>query len=182
MSLPMSEELILAEEFLEMFPETNQKCELIDGVVVKAQAAPSELHHDISVGVFYAIKSFISKKGGKCKPFIAPFDVVLNDYHVVQPDILVVCDPSKRDGKRINGAPDLVIEITSSNKGYDYNQKTDMYRRAGVREYWVIDPDIKRTMIFTFGEKADFSFYGFDKPAPVGIFGGELEITINDII
>lgn len=182
MSLPMREELILAEEFLEMFPESNQKCELIDGVVVKAQASPTAFHQKLVMRLSARLDAFITSRGGSCEVFPSPFDVVLDDYHVVQPDVLVNCDPSKNDGKRINGAPDLVIEITSSNKGYDYNQKTDMYRRAGVREYWIIDPDIKRTMIFTFGEKADFSFYGFDKPAPVGIFGGELEITIDDII
>ncbi len=181
MSLPMHDELIMAEEFLEMFPETNKKCELIDGVVVTGMASPGALHQKLVMRLSAKIDAFIASKGGDCEVFPSPFDAVLDDYHVVQPDVLVNCDRSKNDGKRINGAPDLVIEITSSNKGYDYNQKTDIYRRAGVREYWIIDPDIKRTMVFAFGEKSDFSFYAFDKSVPVGIFGGELEINISEL-
>lgn len=97
-----------------------------------------------------------------CDVYAAPFDVCLNaagddDMTVVQPDILVVCDRSKIDGKRCNGAPDLVIEILSpSTSGKDLLLKFNMYRKAGVREYWIVDHETKvvRVCVLKDGEYA----------------------------
>ncbi len=85
-----------------------------------------------------------SLDGKKCTPFIAPLDVRLDakgkkSKNVVQPDLLVVCDPNKIQDK-IEGAPDLVIEILSkSNKQHDKFDKYHLYQKYGVREYWIID-------------------------------------------
>ena len=80
--------------------------------------------------------------------FLAPFDVRLNadqaDDTVVQPDLLVVCDQSKLDGTACKGAPDLVVEILSpSSVAYDRMVKFKQYRKAGVTEYWIVDPETK---------------------------------------
>jgi Uma2 family endonuclease len=86
-------------------------------------------------------------KDKPCKVFSAPFDVRLfpeendNDTTVVQPDILVVCDPAKlSDGRACKGAPDLVIEILSaSSTVMDQKVKAEKYREAGVKEYWIVN-------------------------------------------
>ncbi|MDR3343246.1 MAG: Uma2 family endonuclease, partial [Treponema sp.] len=60
---------------------------------------------------------------------------------LVQPDLLVICNKTKTDGQRCNGAPDMVIEILSlSTAGRDREEKFALYQQAGVREYWIVDP------------------------------------------
>jgi Uma2 family endonuclease len=95
----------------------------------------------------------ISKKG-LCRLYPAPFDVKLNDdpLTIVQPDLMIVCDKSKLDGKRVNGAPDFIIEIVSpNNSSHDYIRKLYYYKNAGVREYWIADPD-RRTVTVNYFE------------------------------
>ncbi|MDR0310408.1 MAG: Uma2 family endonuclease, partial [Acidobacteriota bacterium] len=83
---------------------------------------------------------------------IAPFDVRLNadtyDDTVVQPDLLVVCDRSKPDGKCCVGVPDMIIEILSPSSGrHDKLVKFHLYQKAGVREYWIVDPETKTVQV-----------------------------------
>jgi Uma2 family endonuclease len=68
---------------------------------------------------------------------------------VVQPDILVICDPSKLvDGKACKGAPDLVVEIMSgSSIIMDRKVKAEKYREAGVKEYWIVNPDSLEVLV-----------------------------------
>ena len=90
------------------------------------------------------INAYIKKKKGSCHVFTAPFDVKLSDHPltIVQPDIMVICDKNKLDGKRCNGAPDFIIEIVSpGNPADDYIRKLYHYKNAGVREYWIVDPN-----------------------------------------
>jgi len=91
-------------------------------------------------------------RGKTFEVYYAPFDVRLNAYSfddiVIQPDILVVCDKSKLDGKSVKGAPDLIIEILSPrNTRHDTVTKARLYRKAGVREYWIVDPNAKTVQI-----------------------------------
>jgi Uma2 family endonuclease len=101
--------------------------------------APTIKHQSI-VGDFYnQLKQQL--KGKACVPYIAPVDVVLSDDDVVQPDVLVVCDPAKITEKNIQGAPDLVVEVLSPSTALkDMREKKSLYERSGVREYVVIDP------------------------------------------
>jgi len=121
--------------------------ELIDGKIYLMAPAPSEAHQDNSGELFVQLKEFL--RGNICKVLYAPFDVCLNaegdnDKTVVQPDLIVVCDRSKLDGKRCNGAPDMVIEILSpSSSNRDMLLKFNKYMQAGVREYWVVDNELK---------------------------------------
>jgi len=118
--------------------------ELIDGIAY-LMSAPSTEHQSISSELHRQLANFL--KGKSCRVFAAPYDVCLNslgdeDDTVVQPDLLVVCDESKIDKKRCNGAPDMVIEILSpSTSKRDLFIKLERYRNAGVREYWIVDPD-----------------------------------------
>ena len=177
-----NEHKMTAEEFFKFTPENeSERYELINGEIV-AQAAPSTIHQRLIGNLFFSIKSFIKFNKGKCEPFISPYDVVLDEETVVQPDVLVVCDPAHIDDKRCHGAPDIIIEVTSSNYGRDYGEKLALYRNAGVREYWIVDPMYERTMVYFF-EKSDFpNIYTFDTAVPVGIYDGKLSICINDLI
>jgi len=88
-------------------------------------------------------------KGKPCKPYVSPIDVRLfpkndgSDTDVVQPDVIVVCDASKMsDGKACRGAPDVVFEVLSrTTKIHDLQLKRDLYKAAGVKEYWAIARD-----------------------------------------
>ena len=123
------------------------RCELIDGVVYMMAPGASQSHQSASGELFRQFANFLF--GKPCKVFHPPFDVCLNadgddDKTVVQPDLFVVCDRSKLDGKRCNGAPDLVIEILSpSSASRDTLLKFNKYMQAGVREYWIVDTEDK---------------------------------------
>ena len=123
----------------------DERWELIDGVPYAMSPAPSQAHQSILGAIFNQLYGFLD--GKPCKVFLAPFDVRLNadthDNTVVQPDILVVCDDDKLDGKGVVGAPDLVVEILSPSTALkDKTLKFDKYLKAGVREYWIVDPEI----------------------------------------
>jgi Uma2 family endonuclease len=124
--------------------DDNVRYELIDGIPYMMSPAPSLAHQTISNELSFQLTSFL--KGSPCKLFTAPCDVRLNaadgDNTVVQPDLLVVCDKTKLDGKACVGAPDMIIEILSpSTEHRDRVVKLNLYQRAGVREYWMVDPD-----------------------------------------
>ncbi|MDR2134319.1 MAG: Uma2 family endonuclease [Treponema sp.] len=128
--------------------ETDKRCEIIDGRVYM-MSAPSVAHQAISRELLGQFWTFL--KGKPCQVFAAPFDVRLfpkedgSDDTVVQPDLLVICDRSKiADGRACRGAPDLVIEILSpSNTDIPLLSKFTKYLKAGVREYWIVDPKEK---------------------------------------
>jgi Uma2 family endonuclease len=126
--------------------DEDERYELIDGVPYM-MAAPTVAHQAILSELFGAIWNFLNEK--PCKVFVAPFDVRLfpeedsSDTTVVQPDIVVICDPSKlSDGKACRGAPDLVIEILSdSSVIMDRTVKAEKYLEAGVKEYWIVNTE-----------------------------------------
>jgi Uma2 family endonuclease len=128
--------------------ETNERYELINGEAWM-MAAPSVRHQTVSRELLLQFGNFL--KGKPCEVFTAPLDVRLfpkedgSDDTVVQPDLLVVCDRSKiADNKACKGAPDLVVEIRSpSNTEIPLLLKFTKYLKAGVREYWLIDPETK---------------------------------------
>ena len=94
----------------------------------------------------------------------APFAVFLNqdDYNYVEPDISVICDPSKINDKGCNGAPDFIIEIVSpSSQRMDYLTKLFKYRTAGVREYWIVNPMQETVQVYYFGDQEDSVQYAF---------------------
>ena len=169
-----------AEEFFAFTEKDENRYELHNGEIV-ALAAPSKLHQKISGRIFIEIDKFISKKNGKCDVFYAPFDVKLDDNNVVQPDLMIICDPNKTDDKRCNGAPDFVAEITSSNSYNDYVRKLHLYESSGVREYWIVDPDRKSISVYNF-EKETNMVYTFDQSVPVGIYEGELTVNLNELL
>ena len=117
----------------------GERWELINGVAYNMSPAPS-IKHQAIVGEIYS-QLHQKLKGKPCKAFIAPVDVVLSDHDVVQPDVLVVCDPGKVTEKNIQGAPDMVVEVLSPATALkDMREKKALYQQSGVPEYIVIDP------------------------------------------
>ena len=133
-------------------------------------------HHNQKIigKLFNQISNHIDSRGGSCEPYIAPFAVFLNEDSntYVEPDICVVCNPDKITDKGLSGAPDWVIEVVSpSSKRMDYFIKLFKYRTAGVREYWIVDPEKNRVIVYHF-ESEDTEQYCFNDTIKVDIFEG----------
>ena len=112
---------------------------------------------------------------GDCFALEAPMDVQLDcdNRTMVQPDVIVLCDRGKRRKFGIFGAPDLLIEILSpSTRKKDLGIKFVKYENAGVREYWIIDPDQEKVLVYDFSQEIYPVIYGFQSKIPVGIFDG----------
>ena len=141
------------------------------------------VHQTIIGELYYIIKNYIKEHKGNCKVFLSPFDVRLDHDNrtMVQPDLMVICEKDKVDPKRCNGAPDFVAEIVSKSSGrLDYIKKLNKYLDAGVREYWIIDPDRKMVMVYQFMKEDSPKNYTFSNQIPLGIFEG-LVIDFSDI-
>ena len=103
---------------------------------------------------------------------IAPFAAFLNDddKNYVEPDISVICAPAKLTDKGCNGAPDWIIEIVSSgSRRMDYLVKLFKYRTSGVREYWIVDPEKNRILMYNF-ETEDTGDLTLEDTVKVGIY------------
>ena len=131
----------------------KDRVEILNGKIFKMSPAPAISHQGISFNLSGLFFMYFHNK--PCKAFASPFDVVLKNKNgkedtVVQPDLCVVCDPEKlADGKRCQGAPDLIIEILSpGNSKKEMLNKYELYEEAGVREYWVVRPDYKEITQF----------------------------------
>ena len=151
----------------------GERAELIDGKIY-GMAPPSTKHQRLVHFFDRVIGNDIQSKHRACERFPAPFAVFLNenDKNYVEPDISIICDKNKITDKGCNGAPDWVLEIVSpSSKQMDYFKKLFMYRTAGVREYWVVDPERNLVTVYDF-EKDSMEEYSFDKYVPVGIYEG----------
>ncbi|MDR1306872.1 MAG: Uma2 family endonuclease [Treponema sp.] len=125
--------------------DESVRAEIINGELFM-MAPPLTRHQRILMKLSAKLYVFLDSK--PCEVFPAPFGVRLfprddlSDDTLVEPDITVVCDPGKIDDRGCNGAPDLIIEILSpSNRRHDQLRKFNLYLDAGVKEYWVVDPE-----------------------------------------
>jgi Uma2 family endonuclease len=157
--------------------DDGERWELIEGLPYMLSPAPSPIHQGISREIAGQLYNFL--KGGPCKLFTAPFDVRLNadkaDNTVVQPDLLVICDSSKIDDKGCSGAPDLVIEILSASTiRHDRIIKFRLYQKAGVREYWIVDPETQSIQTCTLNENGFYitAVYYDEDVVPVSVLPG----------
>ncbi len=168
MSLPQGE-LYTIEDIYNL-PE-GIRAELIDGHIYY-MAPPSRKHQQILLYLSRLIADYIDQKEGSCEVDIAPFAVFLseNNRNYVEPDISVVCDKNKLTDKGCTGAPDWIIEIVSpGSRRMDYFVKLFKYRSAGVREYWIVDPDKNRILVYSF-ESEDTGDYSFSDSIKAGIY------------
>ena len=166
------------------WPE-NERWELIDGEAF-ALAAPNRAHQTIQREIFGQLFNYLRDKS--CEVFVAPFTVRLNadkaDDTVVEPDILVVCDSKKlEDGKGVVGAPDFIIEVISpSTSMHDKARKFKLYQQAGVKEYWIIDPEDKLLTAYSLhnGKYLGLVYFPDDTAVPVSTLEG-CTIDLSDV-
>lgn len=159
------------------------RAELIDGELWDL-ASPSRRHQEILTELTYAVRGYVNEHGGSCKVYQAPFAVNLFDdgSTFVEPDLSVICDRSKLSDRGCEGAPDFVVEVVSpGNPGMDYVTKLNLYKEAGVREYWICDPERERTHVYRFEGDSVPSIYPFASPVPAGVFPG-LEVDFAGIV
>ena len=159
----------------------GQRAELIDGKVY--YMAPATRNHQRIVGELFAtIREHIRRNNFKGEVDITPFGVFIDadDKSYVEPDICIICDENKLDERGCNGAPDWVIEVVSpASRRIDYTTKLFKYRAAGVREYWIVDADRSRVMVYNFYQD-DMNEYSFIEDIPAGIYT-DLSVRMSNL-
>ena len=161
----------------------NERAELINGKIYM-MAPPSRIHQKLISELHYKILNHIKSNNGSCEVYPAPFAVHLNadDKTYVEPDISVICDKNKLKDNGCKGAPDFIIEIVSpTSRKMDYNIKNGRYAEAGVREYWIVDPEKERTTIYHYEVDAAPMIVPFDQTIQVGIYNN-LQINIKELL
>jgi Uma2 family endonuclease len=169
----------------------DERWELIDGEAFLMSPAPTRRHQEISIEL--ASQFHVHLKGKWCKVYVAPFDVRLSAGEgtddeailtVVQPDIVVVCDPSKLDERGCIGVPDLIVEILSpSTAERDLKDKFYLYQRVGVKEYWLVSQSDSTLMVFklnAIGEYGRPEMYGARDRVDVPMLG-DLVVDLADV-
>lgn len=170
--------------------ENRVLCEVFAGQLFYISTAPTPEHQHIIAGLSAEFVTYLREKA--CQSYFAPIDVWLFDLegtspkkvkNWVQPDLLVVCDKSKIGDKRIYGAPDLIVEVMSpSTARQDKGLKFKLYEKAGVREYWIVDPLNQLIEVYVLEEETfrPDGVYTRSDHIPVGI---TKELSINlDVI
>jgi len=166
-------------DYLQWPDETRY--ELIDGEAFLMSPAPLVEHQEIAGEVFRQLANQLD--GQPCRPYIAPVDVRLPRKFeadaaidtVVQPDVLVVCDPSKIDRRGVRGAPDWVLEVLlPSTAAHDQIAKRRAYERAGVREYWLVHPGDRTLTVYVLenGQYGRPEIYELKDETPLGVLPG----------
>jgi Uma2 family endonuclease len=151
-------------------------------------ARPNLTHENIVGNLYVILKMFL--KGKKCKALYEPEVKLQANMNVFIPDVAIVCDPEKiANGQRIEGAPDLVVEILSPSTALrDMTIKKEVYEKYGVKEYWIVSPDEKAVQIFIlkdgqFGKSTVYMIEdGKDSPIiTTSLYGDDLKISLEEI-
>jgi len=137
------------EDYLRL-PDDGYHYQIIKGVLFMT-AAPAIKHQDVVRNLLVALHLFV-KERRRGKVYDSPVDVQLSEQTVVEPDIIFVARERLSIIKEsyVEGAPDLIVEILSpSNWVVDRRDKFAVYEAAGVREYWIVDPDVRTVEIYS---------------------------------
>jgi Uma2 family endonuclease len=162
-----------AEKIPEEFWENGlaeQRFEYIGGIEY-AMSSPGYKHQSVLLAIGSQLREKLQASG--CMPIVAPFDVYPlyeqgDKVTLVQPDIFTACDRSKLMENRYNGAPRFIIEILSSNRSHDMITKLNLYQKAGVVEYWMVDPEGQIiTVLELSGGSYIYHSYNAEKEVPL---------------
>jgi len=157
--------------------------ELVDGYAYAMAPAPSVLHQEVLGELYREVADALEES--PCRVFIAPIDVRLPSQNeadddidtVVQPDLMVVCDPARIDERGIRGAPDWIVEVLSpSTAAHDQLVKREIYERHRVKEYWLVHPGDRVLMIYYLQANA----YG--KPEVMELEGESTVMTLPGVV
>lgn len=125
------------------------KYQLIGGEIIE-MTSPTPYHQRILQNLNFYLSLFI-RQNQLGEVYVAPTDVYFSKTETYQPDLLLLLNDNlnKLKEKKIEGAPDLVIEILSPPTGYyDAKYKKSVYEKFGVKEYWLVDPKDKTVEIY----------------------------------
>ena len=163
----------------------ERRVELIDGVIYD-MSAPAIIHQKILGELFILFRECMDRHEGNCEVYLSPCDVRLDrdNRTMVQPDLLVVCEEYDIGAKAFDGAPDLTLEILSpSTRSKDMLLKLYKYANAGVREYWIVDPDQQTVLVYDLGHENYYpEKYSFEDRIPILISGSECSIDFSRIM
>ena len=162
----------------------ERRVELIDGVFYD-MAAPAVIHQKILGELFVLFRECADAHEDECEVFVAPCDVRLDcdNKTMVQPDIFLICHPYDLGAKALDGAPDLTLEILSpATRAKDMLLKLHKYQNAGVKEYWIVDPDHDTVLVYDL-RSDDFypGKYDFDSVIPIHISEGKCSIDFSRV-
>jgi Uma2 family endonuclease len=169
--------------------DDNQRRELIDGIPYNMSPAPSPTHQKVSGNIFSLFDTYLI--GKICEAYAAPFDVRLSEqeedhetFHVIQPDISIICDSHKIDERGCKGAPDLVVEVLSPGTAAkrDRMDKFYLYERHKVREYWLVDPQNETIEVYLLQENrfAEHKTYAKGDVIQVSLFA-DCQVDLNHV-
>ena len=162
------------------------RVELIDGVLYD-MAVPTYIHQGIAGHIHAKFLDFVTKNRGGCFPFISPIGVQLDrdDKTYLEPDVIIICRKEYDDRLRervLFGAPDFVLEVISpTSVRRDTVLKMNKYMKAGVREYWILDPMAKILYVYDFEHGNIVYMYTFEDKVPVRIWDGKCEIDLKEM-
>ncbi len=162
----------------------ERRVELIDGVFYD-MAAPAVIHQKILGELFVLFRECADACEDECEVFVAPCDVRLDcdNKTMVQPDIFLICHPYDLGAKALDGAPDLTLEILSpATRAKDMLLKLHKYQNAGVKEYWIVDPDHDTVLVYDL--RSDDYYpekYDFDSVIPIHISEGKCSIDFSRV-
>jgi Uma2 family endonuclease len=151
-----------------LFPDDGKRHEIIDGEH-HVTPAPSRRHQQLSGRLYFAIEQLLRAHPGLGEIYYAPFDVVLSFHDIVEPDLVFIAADQAEilTDKNVQGPPALVIEILSkSTRKRDAQTKRRLFERTGVREYWLVDPELDTVQVF--------------RPTPAGKLARVVELTAED--
>jgi Uma2 family endonuclease len=169
-------------EDLFSLPDDGKRYEIIEGDLYE-MPSPTGAHARVIARIIALLMPLVAKLGGEW--LTAPIDVFFRGAEPVQPDVLVLLPGSQGRVVRrgVEGAPDLIVEVLSpSNRGHDLLTKRALYARAGVREYWIVDPEARTLEILTLDRDALHladAVSGAEKP--VSFLLGPLPIAAHEL-
>ena len=146
-------------------------------------ASPTVRHQAVLGALYLQFAHCIEKHPG-CRVYFAPLDVRLDrdQWTMVQPDLFVICRQYDLGARAFEGAPDLTLEILSpSTRAKDMLLKLYKYQNAGVKEYWIVDPQNLKVLVYLFEETDYPENYTFHDVIPVGISRGSCTIDFERI-
>ena len=161
----------------------NCRVELIDGYFYN-MASPTPVHQLIVFRLWSLFDQCIREHQQKCKVFGAPLSVQLDrdEKTMLEPDVMIICEADNLKNWGIFGAPAFVAEVLSpSTRQKDMLLKLNKYLRAGVREYWIIDPKKQAVIVYDLEHDMAIEKYGFDDHIPLLISEGKCEVDFSRI-
>ena len=180
--MPLPREQVYTTDDIYALPD-GERAELIDGQIYM-MGTPSRIHQKLVGQLSRIIGNYIESNHGSCEIYPAPFAVFIkkDDKNYVEPDVSVICDKNKLSDRGCEGAPDFIIEIVSpSSRRMDYYKKCTLYAESGVREYWIVDPEKQRTMIYRYEDDAAPMIVPFEQDLAVGIYN-DFMINVSKLL